>query len=263
MDAKTDHREERVHGFLRDEDGSSMVEFVMVAPILCYMMIAVFFFHHHIDYAQDATFRFRNLTWKHVPPRECAQTHDQDSDANGFNGSLGMTIRTQVQMGAIAGVGGISGIGSALAFERFYGGTPRTPYGRLAMPHDNYWTKQEPVADIPDNPWAPLLAGFGRFFGHRIGGGDWKIPRGYDVNWEEKFPIIVNPWMRYLERGPFTELAITKAPGMEAVMNIMDGLTLFRSKTFSDVHKVDSTMDGNTRENALQMKGGNMESIVK
>jgi len=97
-----------------------------------------------------------------------------------------------------------------------------------------------------------------RFFGYRIGGGSSTPPQGYNEDWEEKFPMIVNPWQRYLTRSQFSELAITKAGGIaglpsaaEVVMWTMWGLSGFCSNTFDDPHKVDSVLNGETRENSL------------
>jgi len=263
----------RIDDFARDEDGAAMVEFVLVAPILCYLMVGIFFFHHHIDYAQDSIVRFRALTWKHVPPKSVGVT-DQDSDRDGFTNVL--AIRTAVQGAPALALSGAASLGGALAAERYYGGDSYSPYGRLKMPANNYWAQQEAAFPIPRNPWADLLAGLGGFFGNSIGGGSHEIPTGYDVNWEDKYPLIVNPWMRYLNRSDFTELCVTKgmAGAMELVMQVMDGTTCYfapipncgRSKTFSDVHKVDSALDDNTRQNECKMKSlgeSDMKSTVQ
>lgn len=245
----------RIHDLAGDTDGAVMLEFIILAPLLSYLFVAILFFHHHIDYAQDAVVRFRHLTWKHAVPGGDA-TGESDSEQNGFTPVL--SIRNTIQVAPAANIGSGAGIGTLIAAERYYGGGAWTPYSRLHLPHDSYVASQQQVAYMPPNPWANMLGALGKFFGHRIGGGSGQIPPGYNESWEERFPMICDPWQRYLDRGDLTELAITKAGGVgglsaaSVVMWTMNGLTLFRANTFLlDVHKVDSALDSETRENSL------------
>ena len=261
MEKETDEKE--LPDFWRDENGVSMLEFILVAPALCYLMFATLFFQHEIDYIQDSIVQYRHTSWTAVLPGNQKITQ-ADSDQNGFNTPLGFpAIRTTVTAAPVGGIGAY-----VMAAERYFnvtGSGAKNAYGRLGLLSPNYRNVQDPAAPIPPNPWANVLGGLGRFFGERIGGGTWGEPQFANTNWVDSYPLIVDPWQRELKRSEFKNLAVTANPIALVSMNIMYGLTLFRSNTFDDVHKVDSSMNKNTRSNSLPTVTGKskVQKIVK
>ena len=114
----------------------------------------------------------------------------------------------------------------------------------------------DPAAQIPENPWARVMGGLGKFFARRFGGGSYREPPGHDVNWEDIFPMIVDPWQRHLNTGSFRDLSIMANIVVYPTMVVMDGLTLFRANIYGmgNPYKVDSVKNGNTRGNTCQVR---------
>jgi hypothetical protein len=239
--------------FRSDETGTAMLEFVLIAPILCYLITGILFFRHHIDYAQDSVWRFRNRTWTPALPTQCRSVNEIDSDQNGFGTVLG--VRQSVSVAGL--VGGFQ----ILAWERYFTNTTQTPYGRLQLNHKNYirptdGQMQGAIAPMPDDPWGKQLGSLGMYFGTKFGGGTYEAPEGLAVGWAERFPLIVDPWQRDYSNA----LEIQSNPLSYSAMMAMRVATIFRA----DVHKVDLTNDGETKKNPItQAGGGQARSITQ
>jgi hypothetical protein len=245
MDQNQIKRSRRSRGFFREERGAAMLEFVFVAPILCYLMIAVAWFHHQIDYAQDSIVRFRNQTWTRVSPgriniRDANSDDDDFGAVSVFGINLGGNIRTGVQMAPLRGMSG-SGMGTMLAGERYYNlgidfdnignifsgsgfSNMGTPYEAIACNRDNYFSSQTPLYPIPDNTWEKPLGNLAHFYGNKKFGGGPPQDLAEQADWEDAYPMVVDPWMRKLDRREFIQLALTSNMAAEIAYT---GLSVF------------------------------------
>lgn len=190
--------------FLRDECGTAMLEFVLIAPLLCFLTTGILYFRHHIDYAQDSVVRFRRLTWQYARPDNARDASGGSSDTDGFG--LMSDVRTAVF---------IVGVSSDFqALERYHNGVTGVPYDTLTLNVENYMDEFEPMADMPEDPWVKTLGNLGKWFGTRIGGGVYVAPDGLKVGWKERHPMPVDPWQR------------TFSGDLDPANYILDGLVL-------------------------------------
>jgi Flp pilus assembly pilin Flp len=181
----------RLAGLIEDERGSVMLEFVLIAPLLSFLIVATLFFRNQIDYAMDSVVRARHEEWRNALPGKAESASGTQSDGGDF---FMPPIR-----GAIAAAGTMradGSVGGVLAATMFF----ETPYDTLQLPCNNYMFDPDKWIDplpLPEEPWAGILSGLGTFFGEKIGTGSVTQYQGLKgVGWIDRFPVMVHPWMR-------------------------------------------------------------------
>lgn len=213
---------------LSDDTGTAMLEFVLIAPLLCFLITGILFFRHELDFANDSVSLIGQLIFKHTPADDARATNDAASDRSGFG--FGMDIRDGVLAAGYLGMSSGVGMGSMFAMDRYFnltgGGGDGSPYGRWGLLTQNYYTKYEPETSAPgttepDNPWSRTLGIFGTYFGDRIGGGEYIKPDGLKAGWVERYPVIVNPWQRQLS----SQMDITEIPILHELWMLLNGFT--------------------------------------
>jgi Flp pilus assembly pilin Flp len=190
--------------FLADDSGVVMLEFILIAPLLSYLILAVLFFRNHIDYAMDSVVRARHSEWMNVIPGRATSATGSNSDVSGiFTASAwGYPPTTPIRESIIiAGLAGADGsAGGVIAAERYFNlfgsGSQGTPYDALGLRRGNYVDAYISPAEMKEEPWGDILGNMGKFFGSKVGGGTYMRPDGLRVvGWTDRFPEIVDPWM--------------------------------------------------------------------
>lgn len=223
--------------FLKDENGTAMLEFILVAPLLCYLIVFILLIRHHIDYAQDSVSRYNELTFQAIHPANARSASGEASDSGGF-GAIGLVgyafggidIRTAVLAAGVLGLD--ASVGGILAGERYYNGFLDfgTPYDTLDLARSNYLTDYESVADMPDCPWTNIFGNLGTYFGNRIGGGTRVAPEGLSIGWRERFPLITDPWQRdYSDDLDGYNFGLLGLPLAGVILEALNVMTVFRT----------------------------------
>jgi hypothetical protein len=241
-----------------------MLEFVLIAPVLSYLIVGILFFRHHIDYAQDSASRFNQRTFRHIVPDQARGASGAASDENGFGAFV--DIRQAVQLSGLMGTGASTGF--ALAAERFFNGGTGTPYDRMQLRRGNYLTNYEPIAAMPDDPWANILGGLGTYVGDRIGGGAYDKPEGLENGWKERFPLTTDPWQRHF----YNDLDARNYLVVGLIFELLNPLTFGRSgpnerfdNRDTDIGASEFVDDGGTCDELRleQVSGNQVWDIVK
>lgn len=191
----------RAQSQLVDDRGAVMLEFVLVAPIMCYLIASVLFFQSNLDYAQDQIMKTRQKTWeKALPGTATTITSGEASDDAKF--FLGIPFRPAIDVPA-ALYGATNGVGGLLAAARYIGGDhatedpPATPYDALELKRKNYLNDYITPDSVPVTGWAKMMGGFGQWFGNKIGTGAATTPDGLTTSkWKDRYSMTVEPWMR-------------------------------------------------------------------
>lgn len=167
-----------------------MIEFIIVAPVLSFVILALLFLRHEIDYTRDSTPLFRESMWSRVPPGK--ENNDYGDEQISDGASFG-SIRNQVSQAPYT-----SGNFDSRALLLY----DTTPYLRLGLETENYHLpensdmEQDKMEKL-NNPWTNIVINMGTFF-NRSG-----VSNDVNTNalqkewfWAERFPMIVDPWQR-------------------------------------------------------------------
>lgn len=227
----------RLWSFFGEESGVAMMEFILIAPVLSYLIVAVLFFRNHIDYAMDSVMHARHEEWMKAIPGQATSASGPNSDSSSFfttsAGAFPPSIPLREGVIAAGLLGADGSTGGVLAAERYFnlfgfGGGQGTPYDALGLKRGNYMDQYIDPLAMQEEPWGDILGNLGRFFGNKIGGGTTVNFDGLSVvGWKDRFPLIVDPWMN--QYGEDLDPASNVL--MRIVMLELHAMTLFRIPT--------------------------------